>query len=170
MFTPLNINIETEHMMLGRQAFPSSGPGDVSGEKVAVKLPPVVHFSFLSSLGLARVFSSCCGFGAWLAGITNPGMCKIIWPPVWMSIGRLFVRRRKKASQIYTKSVHGMLGLCLYSDELCPGNPLAASTNRKCWAIYAGFKEMGPVLSNEFAWITICIRRSTVVAGLEANM
>ena len=63
-----------------------------------------------------------------------------------------------------------MLGLCLYSDELCPGNPLAASTNRKCWAIYAGFKEMGPLLSNEFAWITICILRSTVVAGLEANM
>ena len=57
-----------------------------------------------------------------------------------------------------------------YSDELCAGNPLAASTNRKCWAIYAGFKEMGPVLSNEFAWITICILRSTVVAGLEANM
>ena len=62
-----------------------------------------------------------------------------------------------------------LLGLCLYSDELCPGNPLAASTNRKCLAILAGFKEVGPLLSNEFAWVTICTLRSTVVAGLEAD-
>ena len=62
------------------------------------------------------------------------------------------------------------LSLCLYSDELCPGNPLSASTGRKCWVIYAGLKEMGPLLQTENAWITLCILRSNVVATVEASM
>lgn len=64
----------------------------------------------------------------------------------------------------------GPLGLCLYSDEVCPGNPLAANPSRKCWVVYAGFKEMGPLLCNENAWITLCIVRSSIVAEIEAGM
>ena len=62
------------------------------------------------------------------------------------------------------------LGRCIYSDEVCPGNPLAANTSRKCWVVYAGFKEMGTLLSNENAWITLCIVRSSVVAGIDAGI
>ena len=62
------------------------------------------------------------------------------------------------------------LSLCLHSDELCPGNPLSASNGRKCWMIYAGLKEMGPLLQTENAWITLCILRSNMVATVEASM
>ena len=62
------------------------------------------------------------------------------------------------------------LSLVFYSDEVCPGNPLAPSLSRKCWVIYAGFKEMGPLLSCESAWITCCVLRSDVVAKAEATM
>ena len=65
---------------------------------------------------------------------------------------------------------NGPLGLCLYSDEVCPGNPLAANPSRKCWIVYAGFKEMGPLLGNENSWITLCVLRSSIVAGIEAGM
>ena len=64
----------------------------------------------------------------------------------------------------------GKIGLCLYSDEVCPGNPLAANTSRKCWVVYASFKEWGPLLSNENAWMTLCIVRSSVVADLQAGI
>ena len=64
----------------------------------------------------------------------------------------------------------GPLGLCIYSDEVCPGNPLAVNTLRKCWVVYAGSKEMGTLLSNENAWITLCAVRSNVVADVEASI
>ena len=64
----------------------------------------------------------------------------------------------------------GRLGLCLYSDEVCPGNVLAPDTTRKCWVVYAGLKEMDGLLSSEHAWVTLCIVRSSLVAKLEANI
>ena len=64
----------------------------------------------------------------------------------------------------------GHLGLCLYSDEVCPGNVLAPDTTRKCWVVYAGLKEMDSLLSSEHAWVTLCIVRSSLVARLEANI
>ena len=48
--------------------------------------------------------------------------------------------------------------LCLYSDELCPGNPLAASTNRKCWLLYAG--QRTPKFLNLLPW-----KRSLLVSS-----
>lgn len=68
------------------------------------------------------------------------------------------------------KDVDGSAGLVLYSDEVCPGNALSASTPRKCWAVYATFTQCGQHMQNEKAWVTLCCLRSSVVQKVEAGM
>ena len=42
--------------------------------------------------------------------------------------------------------------LCLYSDEVVPGNQLGIFHSRKVWVIYFSFLELHPHLGNENAW------------------
>lgn len=61
--------------------------------------------------------------------------------------------------------------LILYSDEVCPGNPLAARTERKAWMLYLSFLEFGhALLSKSQAWLTVGCIRSNVVADLSATI
>jgi hypothetical protein len=68
------------------------------------------------------------------------------------------------------KDVAGPAGLAQYSDEVCPGNALAASTPRKCWVVYAGIVQSHRHLQNEKAWITLCCLRTSIVQKVEAGM
>lgn len=55
------------------------------------------------------------------------------------------------------KDVAGPAGLALYSDEVCPGNALAASTPRKCWVVYAGIVQSHRHLQNEKKLGSLCV-------------
>ena len=61
-------------------------------------------------------------------------------------------------------------GLILYSDEICPCNPLASVASRKLWIVYAAIKEMGVALCNENSWVTLFVCRSSLVSQIEGHM
>lgn len=60
--------------------------------------------------------------------------------------------------------------LLLYSDEVVPGNQLAARQNRKVFAIYASFAQHMTMLQCEDAWFILALLPSTIVAQLEASI
>ena len=60
--------------------------------------------------------------------------------------------------------------LLLYSDEVVPGNQLAARQNRKVFAIYASFAQHKTMLQSEDAWFILALLPSTIVAQLEASI
>ena len=62
------------------------------------------------------------------------------------------------------------LSLCLYADEITPGNVLANQPTRKLWAIYATIKEFGCAIQNESAWITLGLVRSSIVSSLDGHL
>ena len=65
----------------------------------------------------------------------------------------------------------GPIKMCFYSDEIVPGNVLAARTERKSWCIYMSCADFpSSVLSMQDAWLTVCILRSNVVASLEGSI
>ena len=57
--------------------------------------------------------------------------------------------------------------LIVYLDELVPGNVLGRA-ERKSWAWYCSFLELGNHLSSIHSWLTIALARSTKVSKLEA--
>ena len=59
--------------------------------------------------------------------------------------------------------------LMLYSDEIIPGNVLGRA-ERKLWAVYATFHELGHFLSHEDVWLTISLERSNFVSQLEGGI
>lgn len=61
-------------------------------------------------------------------------------------------------------------GLILYSDEICPCNPLASVASRKLWILSAAIKEMGVALRNENSWVTLFVCRSSLVSQSEGHM
>ena len=63
----------------------------------------------------------------------------------------------------------GPAHVVLYTDEVVPGNPLAASVSRKMWAVYASLKEFKSNLSCESSWVTLALVRSTTVAQVEVR-
>ena len=65
----------------------------------------------------------------------------------------------------------GPIKMCFYSDEIAPGNVLAARTERKSWCIYMSCADFpSSVLSMQDAWLTICILRSNLVSSLEGSI
>ena len=59
--------------------------------------------------------------------------------------------------------------LIVYLDELVPGNVLGRA-ERKSWAWYCSFLELGNHLSSIHSWLTIALARSTKVSKLEAGV
>ena len=68
-----------------------------------------------------------------------------------------------KTAQIHGMNEHNPLQLCLYTDEVIPGNILG-KCERRTWAIYGSFMNFSlQTLGSEYAWILLaCIRSSTV--------
>ena len=60
--------------------------------------------------------------------------------------------------------------LCLYSDEVVPGNQLAPNNARKVWVLYFGFLECHPHLSNENVWCPIVAEPSTALTRVSAGI
>ena len=61
--------------------------------------------------------------------------------------------------------------LILYCDEVTPGNQLSPDNQRKMWAFYFSFLELGAaVLSQEDAWFCIASLRSKKVALCQAGI
>lgn len=60
--------------------------------------------------------------------------------------------------------------LCLYSDEVAPGNQLLAVNKRKVWIIYFAFIEMGLHLHNEAAWCPIAAEPSVMLKDVESGV
>lgn len=59
----------------------------------------------------------------------------------------------------------------MYTDEITPGNVLAARTSRKCWAIYAAVLEFSlEDLSQELAWFPLMHLRSSEVEKLQGGI
>ena len=76
-----------------------------------------------------------------------------------------------KLLKMYANSTSTPLQMALYSDEVIPGNQLAARTERKSWCIYmtcANFP--AHILSMEDAWLSIRILRSSFVNELEGSI
>ena len=71
-----------------------------------------------------------------------------------------------------TASTHAApWGLCIYSDEVVPGNKLSAHNLRKLWAIYWSLIEFGvPTLSNEDAWFCTAAERSDTIKTVDGGM
>ena len=62
-------------------------------------------------------------------------------------------------------------GLCIYSDEVCPGNRLSADPSRLIQSIYYSFLNFGAAaLSKEDFWMVACTLRSAIVRLIEAGM
>lgn len=55
--------------------------------------------------------------------------------------------------------------ICLYGDEVTPGNPMKPRNKRKCWVIYWAFMEVGRQLCSELQWNILMILRSDHVSG-----
>ena len=65
----------------------------------------------------------------------------------------------------------GPLRAIFYTDEVTPGNIWAINPSRKSWCVYMSFADFPPeILSQEVAWVTICIQRTSFVNTLEGNM
>ena len=63
------------------------------------------------------------------------------------------------------------LSICLYSDEITPGNVLKKNNDRKAWLIYWSFLEFTPeVLCNEAAWFIGGALLSSHVGRVSGNM
>eukprot|EP00959_Pyramimonas_sp_CCMP1952_P059327 1238994-Pyramimonas_sp.AAC.1 len=63
------------------------------------------------------------------------------------------------------------VSICLYTDEITPGQALQPHNTRKTQAVYWTLKEFGfPILSCELAWMTICAPRTDTVAELRGGM
>ena len=61
-------------------------------------------------------------------------------------------------------------GLCIYSDEIVPGNVLGPAS-RKHWGIYASFVPYSlEDLGNELSWMVLCCARTSLVNTLEGGM
>lgn len=61
--------------------------------------------------------------------------------------------------------------LIVYSDEVVPGNVLAARNERKTWAIYGSFMQHGQVfLQKESAWMVLLCKRTSSVDALDGGI
>ena len=61
--------------------------------------------------------------------------------------------------------------LVLYSDEICPGDPLSADNRRKVQVIYFSFLQFGQnILCREDAWFCIFVSRSRDVNAVSGGM
>ena len=62
-------------------------------------------------------------------------------------------------------------GVCIYADELHPGNQLSLKGARKLWAVYATLTSFGQaVMSNSAAWMVLFVCRSEIVNQLDGNI
>ena len=57
----------------------------------------------------------------------------------------------------------------LYCDEIVPGNVLGRA-ERKCWCIYATILQFGDHMSQEEAWLSLSVERSTFVTTLDGGI
>ena len=61
--------------------------------------------------------------------------------------------------------------LCLYVDEISPGNPLRPLNTRKIHAYYASFVELGPeARCQERFWFCVCLARTSVVNSIVGGL
>ena len=61
--------------------------------------------------------------------------------------------------------------ICLYADEITPGNPLKASNTRKVWAFYLSFAEFGAeARCQEDMWFCVCLARTSVVQKMRGGL
>jgi hypothetical protein len=61
--------------------------------------------------------------------------------------------------------------VCVYSDEVTPGNPLQVDVARKVQVIYWSFLEFGPAaLAREDLWFLVTPRRSGAVSKIQGEM
>jgi len=62
------------------------------------------------------------------------------------------------------------LELLLYTDEICPGNPLHQRNLRKMSAYYFSFDQFKQNLTREEFWFPLCIIRSSAVKSIEGGL
>ncbi len=67
-------------------------------------------------------------------------------------------------------SLESPWSVCLYSDEVVPGNQLATHHSRKMWMIYFSFLELHQHLSNERAWAPIVAEQSDKLKTVQAGI
>ena len=60
--------------------------------------------------------------------------------------------------------------LCLYSDEVVPGNALGMFHSRKVWMVYFSFLELHPHLGNESAWCPLIAEPSNGLKAVHAGI
>lgn len=61
--------------------------------------------------------------------------------------------------------------LCVYADEVVPGNVLGYDNRRKVWAIYLSILDFGPgALADEEAWLVAAVVRSNIVCTFEGGV
>ena len=60
--------------------------------------------------------------------------------------------------------------IVLYSDEVTPGNALAARNDRKAQCIYWSIWEFGPYLSDESVWFTLAVLKSKAAKMLQQDL
>ena len=91
------------------------------------------------------------------------------------SLGGSFMRLVDSMHARQPSSPESPWGIIVYTDEVEPGNELAARHERKLYAFYFAIRECGPlILSNTDAWITLAAHAShevhQVAGGLPAIM
>ena len=65
---------------------------------------------------------------------------------------------------LFPMSPEAPWGMCLYTDEISPGNVLRPLNTRKVHAFYLTFSQLGPqARCQEHLWFTVCLARSSLV-------
>ena len=80
-----------------------------------------------------------------------------------------FARASPTFARVFEEAAHraGAVPLSgvLYFDEITPGNVLAPQNQRRCWAVYLSFTELGSVaLSKDQYWLALATLRTSIAA------
>ena len=85
-----------------------------------------------------------------------------------------YAKRSKVFRDCLLDTLHSspQLDICLYTDEVSPGNTLALVTHRKFWSFYVSFLQFGERLCYETHWFEVAVLRTSVakkvVGGISA--
>ncbi len=61
------------------------------------------------------------------------------------------------------------LRLCVYADEVTPGDPIRPDNLRKSYLIYASLLEFGKHLQSSYAWLPVCVLKHSLLDTVQGG-
>ena len=80
-----------------------------------------------------------------------------------------FTKLIQECHRRYPSTMDSPWGLCLYCDEIIPGNILGRA-EKKTWCIYATIDAFGTHMHQEDSWLTLAVERSSFVSTVNGGI